>query len=84
MISPGDVWLTFREKGQLDRSVYLDLDVLNWPASLPDDLLESDYSAANIIVNDGRQIGYLRLRERGYAQVWASDRYSIWSRPADR
>ena len=80
VMSPGDVMLTFLQRGQLDRSVYLDLDVLKWPASLPDDLLESRYSATHIVVNDLKQIGYLRLRERGYVQTWASGRYQIWSR----
>ena len=80
VMSPGDVMLTFLQRGQLDRSVYLDLDVLKWPASLPEDLLESRYSAKHIVVNDLKQFGYLRLRERGYAQTWASGRYQIWSR----
>lgn len=80
VMSPGDVWLTFAERGQLDRSVYLDLDVLKWPASLPETLLETRYSATHIVVDDLRQIDYLRLRERGYAQTWANGRYLIWTR----
>ena len=79
-MSPGDVWLTFAERGQMDRSVYLDLDVLKWPASLPETLLETRYSADHIVIDDLRQIEYLRLRERGYAQTWTSGRYGIWSR----
>ena len=84
VMSPGDVMLTFLGRGQLDRSVYLDLDVLKWPASLPETLLETRYSANHIVVNDLKQIGYLRLRERGYVQTWASGRYSIWSRTEKR
>ena len=84
VMSPGDVMLTFLGRGQLDRSVYLDLDVLKWPASLPGTLLETRYSANHIVVNDLKQIGYLRLRERGYVQTWASGRYSIWSRTEKR
>ena len=82
VMSPGDVMLTFQQRGQLDRSVYLDLDVLKWPASLPEDLLDSRYSAIHIVVDDLKQIDYLRLRERGYVQTWTSGRYSIWSRTA--
>ena len=80
LMSPGDMMLTFLERGQFDRSVYLDLDVLKWPASLPEELLATRYTPTHIVIDDLKQIEYLRLRERGYAQAWASGRYSIWRR----
>ena len=80
VMSPGDVLLTFRERGQLDRSIWFDLDILKWPANLPTALLQSRYSATHIVINDPRQVDYMRLRERGYVETWEDGRYRIWSR----
>ena len=80
VMSPGEVMVTFLGRGQLDRSLWLDLDILKWPTSLPEPLLKAHYSATHIVINDSRQIGYLRLRDRGYEETWANRRYRIWSR----
>ena len=80
VMSPGDVMVTFLGRGQLDRSLYFDLDILKWPAILPAAFVERHYSADNFIINDPRQVDWLRLRERGYWQTWANGRYRIWSR----
>lgn len=79
VMSPGDVMVTLQGRGQLDRSLWLDLDVLEWPASLPEALLKTRYSATHIVINDPRQVDYLRLRERGYVETWVEGRYVIWS-----
>lgn len=84
VMSPGNVMLTFLERGQLDRCVWLDADIFKWPANLPMWLLEAHYTADNFVINDPQQVGFLRLPERGYVQTWADGRYSIWTHKSAR
>jgi len=84
VLSPGDPSITLLTRRQYDRSVWLDLDVMKWPAALPMERLERDYSADYIVTSLTDEVPKLRLLERGYRPIWSGWTYTIWSRSSPK
>jgi len=84
VLSPGDPTLTLLTRHQYDRSVWLDLDIMKWPAALPQERLERDYSADYIVTSLADEVPRLRLAERGYRPIWSGWTYTIWSRSSPK
>jgi hypothetical protein len=81
IVSLEDPTITLFAKGKIDRSIYLEYDVIPWPSSLPQWMV-AELSTADYIVHPTKlrpdPISSQDLEGFGFELSWSNDSYAIW------